>query len=112
MMRTTSPLPVYRSTRDTRNSILWNPSSKDIANVEEDEAGRLAGFRARYGRGFDTKKEAADVDVASGEGDAISAAEEAEQQRIAEEEDANILDLISNFGQQRQAKSSLKDNKK
>src|SRR5689334_22738131 len=43
-MRTTSPVPVYRSTRDTRNSPLWNPSSRELLNVEEDEAGRLAGF--------------------------------------------------------------------
>lgn len=52
-MRTTSPAPVYRSTRDTRNAPLWNPSSKDLLSVEDDEAGRLAGFRARFGRSFD-----------------------------------------------------------
>lgn len=51
--RTTSPMPVYRSTRDTRNSLLWNPSSSKLMNVEEDEAGRLAAFRARFGRRFD-----------------------------------------------------------
>ena len=55
-MRTTSPHPVYRSTRDTRNAPLWNPSSKELTNVEDDEAGRLAGFRARYGRLFDAQK--------------------------------------------------------
>ncbi|KEF63736.1 uncharacterized protein A1O9_01714 [Exophiala aquamarina CBS 119918] len=52
-MRTTSPVPVYRSTRDTRNAPLWNPTSKDLLSVEDDEAGRLAGFRARFGRSFD-----------------------------------------------------------
>lgn len=56
MMRTTSPQPVYRSTRDTRNAPLWNPSSKELTNVEEDEAGRLASFRAKYGRMFDLQK--------------------------------------------------------
>jgi hypothetical protein len=56
MMRTTSPYPVYRSTRDTRNAPLWNPSSKELTNVEDDEAGRLASFRARYGRTFDAQK--------------------------------------------------------
>jgi hypothetical protein len=56
-MRTTSPHPVYRSTRDTRNAPLWNPSSKELTNVEDDEAGRLASFRARYGRLFDAQKE-------------------------------------------------------
>src|SRR5271156_4305318 len=55
MMRTTSPLPVYRSTRDTKNAPLWNPNSKELLNVEEDEAGRLAGFRARFGRAFDSE---------------------------------------------------------
>ena len=56
-MRTTSPHPVYRSTRDTRNAPLWNPSSKELTNVEDDEAGRLASFRARFGRLFDASKE-------------------------------------------------------
>jgi hypothetical protein len=56
MMRTTSPYPVYRSTRDTRNAPLWNPSSKELTNVEDDEAGRLASFRAKYGRMFDATK--------------------------------------------------------
>ena len=51
--RTTSPAPIHRSTRDTRNSILWNPSSQKLLNVEEDEAGRLRRFRRRFGRGFD-----------------------------------------------------------
>ena len=51
--RTSSPLPVYRSTRDTRNSLLWNPSSSKLRNVEDDEAGRLAAFRAKFGRGWD-----------------------------------------------------------
>jgi hypothetical protein len=55
-MRTTSPTPVYRSTRDTRNSPLWNPRTRELLNVEDDEAGRLAGFRARFGLGFDTAK--------------------------------------------------------
>lgn len=52
-MRTTSPVPVYRSNRDTRNAPMWNPTSKDLMSVEDDEAGRLAGFRARFGRFFD-----------------------------------------------------------
>ncbi|KAL4881593.1 hypothetical protein BJY04DRAFT_188404 [Aspergillus karnatakaensis] len=96
--RTSSPLPVYRSTRDTRNSIVWNPSSSKLMNLEDDEAGRLAAFRAKYGRGFD-------VSSAKSEGEAdekgLSEAEreQAQAQREAEEEDDNMLDLISSFGQ-------------
>ncbi|KLJ06189.1 hypothetical protein EMPG_10370, partial [Blastomyces silverae] len=30
--RTTSPVSVYRSTRDTRNAPMWNPSSEKLRN--------------------------------------------------------------------------------
>ncbi|KAI9886706.1 MAG: hypothetical protein M1823_001482, partial [Watsoniomyces obsoletus] len=53
--RTTSPLPVYKSLKDTRNHPLWNPSSQSLANLEEDEAGRLRAFRKRFGRGWDAE---------------------------------------------------------
>lgn len=53
--RTTSPAPVYRSTKDIRNHPLWNPSSQKLLNVEEDEAGRLRAFRAKFGRGWDAE---------------------------------------------------------
>jgi len=53
--RTTSPQPLYRSTKDTKNNALWNPSSHKLLNVEEDEAGRLKRFRRRFGRGFDAE---------------------------------------------------------
>lgn len=53
--RTTSPQPIYKSTRDTKNSVLWNPSSQKLLNIEEDEAGRLKRFRKRFGRGFDAE---------------------------------------------------------
>ncbi|KAK0392061.1 hypothetical protein NLU13_1559 [Sarocladium strictum] len=51
--RTTSPNPLYRAAKDTRNTILWQPTEKSLRNVELDEAGRLAAFRSRFGRGFD-----------------------------------------------------------
>ncbi|KAJ4389077.1 hypothetical protein N0V93_006539 [Gnomoniopsis smithogilvyi] len=51
--RTTSPLPVYRSTKDTRNHLKWQPSEVSLQNVEVDEAGKLAGFRQRFGTAFD-----------------------------------------------------------
>jgi hypothetical protein len=53
--RTTSPQPVYRSTKDIRNSPLWNPSSQKLLNIEEDEAGKLRSFRAKFGRGWDAE---------------------------------------------------------
>ncbi|EOD51259.1 putative 50s ribosomal protein [Neofusicoccum parvum UCRNP2] len=55
LQRTTSPAPVYRSTKDIRNHPLWNPSSQKLMNVEEDEAGRLRAFRAKFGRGWDSE---------------------------------------------------------
>ncbi|RMZ70525.1 50S ribosomal L36 [Pyrenophora seminiperda CCB06] len=57
-VRTTNPTPVYKSAKDIRNSPLWNPTSQKLLNVEEDEAGKLAGFRARFGRGWDADTEA------------------------------------------------------
>ncbi|KAI5287989.1 hypothetical protein KEM54_005563, partial [Ascosphaera aggregata] len=52
--RTTSPFPVYRSTRDTRNAPEWNPSSAALTNTENDEAGQLAAFRSRFGGAWDS----------------------------------------------------------
>jgi hypothetical protein len=48
-----NPAPVYRSVKDLRNSPLWNPSSLKLRNVEDDDAGKLAAFRAKFGRGWD-----------------------------------------------------------
>jgi hypothetical protein len=58
-VRTTSPEPVYKSAKDIRNNPLWNPSSQKLLNVEEDEAGRLAAFRAKFGRGWDSEGDVA-----------------------------------------------------
>ncbi|BAE54788.1 unnamed protein product [Aspergillus oryzae RIB40] len=91
--RTTSPAPVYRSTRDTRNSLLWNPSSSKLMNVEEDEAGRLAAFRAKFGRSWDanTPTEA----EASKKAEQPDKEAEAAARAAAEEEEDNLLDLIT-----------------
>ncbi|KAL4896749.1 hypothetical protein BDV59DRAFT_113074 [Aspergillus ambiguus] len=107
--RTTSPAPVYRSTRDTRNSLLWNPSSSKLMNVEEDEAGRLAAFRAKFGRSWDANTpvegeadaKASKPDDKQSKEDAAAAAAAAAAE--AEEEDDNLLDLISSFGQEEQS---------
>lgn len=122
--RTTSPAPVYRSTRDTRNSLLWNPSSVKLMTVEEDEAGRLAAFRARFGRSWDAantsseeasksetsssssssaqpvdKKETAETQAEREAAAAGEAAEIAQAEAELQEEEDNLLDLISSFGQ-------------
>jgi Ribosomal protein L31p len=112
--RTTSPLPVYRSNRDTRNSPLWNPSSHKLLAVEDDEAGRLAAFRAKFGRSWDATSTASassassEATPAEQKTDGTLTAEEiaAAEAELQEEED-NLLDLISSFGQGQQA-----DNKK
>ncbi|KAL2215959.1 hypothetical protein M432DRAFT_121689 [Thermoascus aurantiacus ATCC 26904] len=125
--RTTSPLPVYRSTRDTRNSLLWNPSSNKLMNVEEDEAGRLAAFRARFGRSWDaptapgTESETASSKEKEGDKDkkqeASANANDSDKNKnkkvegeeddstapddyYEEEDDDNLLDLISSYGQE------------
>ncbi|KAF6826869.1 54S ribosomal protein L36, mitochondrial [Colletotrichum plurivorum] len=69
-VRSTSPTPLVRSAKDTRNHALWQPSDKSLKNVEVDEAGKLAAFRERFGRGFDLSaaapaEDAAPVDAAA-----------------------------------------------
>lgn len=61
--RTTSPMPVYKSNKDMRNTMMWNPSSQKLLNVEEDEAGRLRAFRERFGRGWDSEVTAENEEV-------------------------------------------------
>ncbi|KAM0717674.1 hypothetical protein Q7P37_007526 [Cladosporium fusiforme] len=91
--RTTSPAPIYRSTKDTKNSPLWNPSSQRLANVEEDEAGRLKRFRGRFGRGWD-------AEVVTG----TEEAREGEEGLAPQESEESLLDLISNYGQEAEKK--------
>jgi hypothetical protein len=88
--RTSSPAPIYKSTKDTRNSPLWNPSSEKLLNVEADEAGRLRAFRERFGRGWDAKS-----------------ADEAEFDEDAEEGDW-MSDLIGGYGKEPGVKEESK----
>lgn len=83
-------------------------------NVEEDEAGRLAAFRARFGRSWDANAAAAepapsgapkDAAVKKAEEEAAKAQAQAEQ-----EEEDNLLDLISSFGQDEAQGSGKKKN--
>lgn len=112
--RTTSPQALYRSTKDTRNHLLWQPSEKSLRNVELDEAGKLAAFRERYGRGFDLRSGAAGAEGELAQAEAgkglgkkkereAAAARKAEQEAAAaaaeEEYDIDDLgDLIGVYG--------------
>lgn len=84
--RTTSPAPVYKSTKDQRNTPLWNPSSQKLLNVEEDEAGRLKAFRAKFGRGWDAESAEEGTEVEGG----LSK---------GQQEDS-LIDLISGYGKE------------
>lgn len=97
--RTTSPAPIYKSTKDSRNHILWQPSMASLRNVEEDEAGRLKAFREKFGRGWDAEEVTEDGAEA------------------AEEEEENFFDLIGSFKSnvtedQMKGKIATKDKKK
>ena len=88
-IRTTSPQPIYRATKDTRNTLTWQPSEKSLKNVELDEAGRLAAFRERFGRAFDTQAN----DAAEGSKEKGAAATAAAEEDI----DEGYHDLISSY---------------
>ncbi|PSK54023.1 54S ribosomal protein L36, mitochondrial [Elsinoe australis] len=97
--RTTSPQPIYRSTKDVKNTPLWNPSSQKLANIEEDEAGRLARFRERFGRGWDSET-------------TKSLDEEVEKQEKEErKQEESLMDLIGG-GYGLEAESSKQASKK
>lgn len=81
--RTTSPAPLYKSTKDTRNNPLWNPSSQRLLNIEEDEAGKLRAFREKFGRGWDAER--------------MDRGEEEEEKEEGEGGDS-LVDLISGRG--------------
>lgn len=103
-------MPLYRAAKDTRNTLLWQPSEKSLRNIELDEAGKLAAFRERFGRAFDATAQAVEGEA---EGDKVAepAAEQAAEQAAAEpaEEDAglNFEDLLAEFTPQ--DTSALKD---
>ncbi|KAL8919937.1 MAG: hypothetical protein Q9208_006505 [Pyrenodesmia sp. 3 TL-2023] len=95
--RTTSPAPVYVSTKDNRNTALWNPSSQKLLNVEADEAGRLRAFREKFGRGWDAEK-------------MVTRDEETGEVKEGQEDEGedNLMDLISGYGIQAEAKGEAK----
>lgn len=90
--RTTSPAPVFRSTKDTRNTPLWNPSSEKLMNVEADDAGRLRAFRQRFGRGWDALTNVEEEELEEGD-------EGGKEGGKGGQEDS-LMDLISGFAQE------------
>ena len=87
------PTALYKSAKDSRNHLLWQPSDKSLKNVEMDEAGKLAAFRERYGRGWDldakmTPEEEAAAALAAaaaaGDAGAVKAAKKAAADAVAE----------------------------
>ncbi|KAK7527891.1 mitochondrial 54S ribosomal protein bL31m [Phyllosticta citriasiana] len=100
MHRTTSPEPLYKSTKDVKNSLLWNPSSQKLANAEDDLAGRLRSFRNRFGRGWD-----------SAAGKKASEAHDGNDAK-PEDEYESMIDLISRFNASTQKEGQSNSGKK
>ncbi len=70
--------------------------------METDEAGKLKAFREKFGRGWDASKARdVEVDAEDSEGGDLQA------QDSREEED-NLMDLISGYGQEAEAKGEAK----
>ncbi|OPB44981.1 hypothetical protein A0O28_0091190 [Trichoderma guizhouense] len=99
--RTTSPLPLYRAQKDTRNTLLWQPSEKSLRNVELDEAGKLAAFRERFGRGYDATAQAVE------EGEKVAEEEVAAAKPVEEDAGLNFEDLLAEYTPQ--DTSAMKD---
>ena len=64
-------------------------------NVEADDAGRLRAFRQRFGRGWDARTNVEEEDI-----DAEGQAEGKGSADFVEEDDGNLMDLISGYGQE------------
>lgn len=121
--RTSSPAPIHRSTKDQRNSPLWNPSSARLRTVEADAAGRLRAFRARFGRGWDALEGSTDevrqeaegeetdgVKVLRGEGEEGTTARQTEVQ--GQEAEESLLDLIAGFQRDESVEQGMRSKKK
>lgn len=112
------PQGLLKSTKDSRNHVIWQPSNKSLRNVEVDEAGKLAAFRERFGRGWDLESKPGDADGAAaaeavpaeaaekGKKDSVKAEKQPEKagapaagEAAQEEEDAfdSLTDLISSY---------------
>ncbi|TLD25041.1 hypothetical protein PspLS_05965 [Pyricularia sp. CBS 133598] len=97
-VRSTSPHAIYRSAKDTRNNARWQPSDSSLRNVEVDEAGKLAAFRERFGRGWDAaKKEDPRAAAATAEGGAAADQAAAAAAATPEEDVLDLTDLIGGY---------------
>jgi ribosomal protein L31 len=95
-VRSTSPAPVHRSTLDSRNHPIWQPSTDSLRNVEKDEAGRLRAFRERFGRGWDVVED--EIEDGGSEGrkrEEMKGKEKKTQKKGEEEGGDSLFDLIS-----------------
>ena len=109
-VRTTSPTALYKSGKDSRNHILWQPSDKTLKNVEVDEAGKLAAFRERFGRGWEGEEGASpsslsdaveEATVAEGKQPGEVVNDKAEEIRaVGEEQFDSLMDLISSYAKE------------
>ncbi|KAK6355307.1 hypothetical protein TWF696_004417 [Orbilia brochopaga] len=122
---TTSPQGVFRSSKDVRNHFLWNPLSEGLANVEEDEAGRLKKFREKFGTGFDATKalaeRAGDVEAVRGMreawasgGDMHEADVEVWKDKIERQEAAEQAEVVAPAGEtvKEEVKMEVKEEKR
>lgn len=96
---------MYRSTKDTRNHLTWQPSEVSLKNIEVDEAGKLASFRGRFGTQYDLGEDpVADEAIVKKDSkaskDAKAEAEaEAEAERKEKEKDAvdSFSELMASY---------------
>ncbi|ETS77132.1 hypothetical protein PFICI_11006 [Pestalotiopsis fici W106-1] len=93
-MRTTSPYALYKSVKDTRNHLLWNPSERTLKNVEVDEAGKLAAFRERFGRTWDLPGSGAEEEA--GADDAAEGTKKVAAKAV-EEDPFSLDELVSRY---------------
>lgn len=78
-----------------------------MLNIEEDEAGRLAGFRARFGTSYDAQRESTTTTAPESKASTTTTADKKpEKQDLSsgdfgyefEDDDAGLLELISSYG--------------
>jgi hypothetical protein len=90
--------------KDIRNHPLWNPTNDLLHNIEQDEAGKLAKFRDRFGRGWDQDSPKTVTDQEGNDTTESVVGKEAE-------EGDNLLDLIGNYATENSAALMSADEK-
>ncbi|KAK3359901.1 hypothetical protein B0T25DRAFT_113386 [Lasiosphaeria hispida] len=96
-VRTTMPSALYKSSKDSRNHVLWQPTEKSLRNIEVDEAGKLAAFRDRYGRGWDIDEVVPTADEAEA---VVAEAAAAAKTKTAEVEAKAVVDKKAEAAQE------------